>query len=198
MNEFSVEPPGHSDDEYEVMGQSQYLAELQTHLSPGPETHTQSQNELNPHRPLSLDLNNRYTKSLSLPYMTSPVHEPEEPCSEDEDLGGNSDDEDYSSEEDESMFYKSLPPDFFLNATGLELDTDTQEGCTLDRLPIEELKSSEEREAETLHMEEPAARDQQQEEVKDKDELEEKQIMKKEEEDTLDKEEDQQEKSTQR
>lgn len=196
MNEFSVEPPGHSYDEYELMAQSQYPAELQTHLTPGPETPPQSQDKLNPHRPLSLDLQNRHTKSLSLPYMTSPVHGPEEPSSEDEDPEDNSEDEDYSSE-DESMFYKSLPPDFFLNVTGLEQDTDAQESCTPDRLPLDQLKSSEEQEAETLNMEEPAAGEQLRGEVKGEDGLEEKQIMKKEAENIL-KDGDQPEKHTQR
>lgn len=199
MNEFSVEPPGHSDDEYELMAQSQNSAELQTHLEPGPETYSQSPNELNPHRPLSLDLNTRYTKSLSLPYMTSPVHEPEEHFSEDEDPEVSSDEEDYSSEDDESMFCKSLPTDFFLNVNELEIDTDTQEPeSTVDGL-VEPLKSSEEREAETLNMDGPAAGEQQQQpEVKDEDKLEEKLITKKEEEDVLDKDGDQQETQTQR
>ncbi|GLD50754.1 uncharacterized protein AKAME5_000390200 [Lates japonicus] len=112
VNEFSVEPPGHSDDEYEIMVQAQpphHPAEQQTHLQPSPEIHTLSQNELNPHRLLSLDLN-RHTKSLSLPYMTSPVHGPGESFSEDEDLEDNNNDDDYSCEEDESMM--SFPSSF--------------------------------------------------------------------------------------
>ncbi|XP_071347066.1 rho GTPase-activating protein 30 [Trachinotus anak] len=198
VNEFSVEPPGHSDDEYEVMEQAQpspHPAELQTQPQPDLETHTKSPKELNPHRPLSLDLQSRHTKSLSLPYMTSPVHGPEESCSEEEDLGDNSDDDDYSSEEDESMFYKSLPPDFFLNNLNeLELDTVTQDSCTLDRLPVGPSESSEERGFETLHPQEPTTGDQEQGEVideEDKEELEGKQIMKKKDEDTHDKQEDQ-------
>uniref|UniRef100_A0A4W6BMA5 Rho-GAP domain-containing protein n=1 Tax=Lates calcarifer TaxID=8187 RepID=A0A4W6BMA5_LATCA len=205
VNEFSVEPPGHSDDEYEVMVQAQpphHPAEEQTHLQPSPEIHTLSQNELNPHRPLSLDLNSRHTKSLSLPYMTSPVHGPGESCSEDEDLGDNSDDDDYSCEEDENMFYNSLPADMFLNnLTGLELDTDARHRCSLDRLTVDQLKSSEGREHETMHSKEATTGDQEQGEVmdaEDKQELEGKQIMKNENEDTLDKQGDQPEQHMQR
>lgn len=197
MTEFSVEPPGHSDDEYEVMEQTQpshRAAELQTHLHLGPETHCQSPTELNPHRPLSLDINSRHTKSLSLPYMTSPVHGPEESCSEEDVAGEDSEDNDYSSEEDESMFVKSLPPDFFLsNLTGLELDADTLDGVPLDGLPEYPLQSSEEREHQSVDLEfsackESSAGDQEQVEEEDKDEEdkdgeEEKEITKEEEED---------------
>ncbi|XP_029310108.1 LOW QUALITY PROTEIN: rho GTPase-activating protein 30 [Cottoperca gobio] len=129
VNEFSVEPPGHSDDEYEVMEQA-HPAELQTDLQPGPATQTQSQ--LNPHRPLSLDLHNRHTKSLSLPYLTSPILVSEDSCSEEEAAADDSDDNDYSSDDDENMFVKSLPADFFLNNLPFETITDTQRGCTLD------------------------------------------------------------------
>ncbi|XP_044076667.1 LOW QUALITY PROTEIN: uncharacterized protein si:dkeyp-68b7.12 [Siniperca chuatsi] len=196
VNEFSVEPPGHSDDEYEVMVRAQpshHPAALQTHLLPGPETHTQSQ--LNPHRPLSLDLHSRHTKSLSLPYMTSPVHGPEESCSEEEVEGDDSDDNDYiSDEEDESMFVKSLPPDFFLNnLTEFEPDTDKQDSCTLDGVPIHQLQSSEERECLSLNLEfsackESTAGDQERVEEKDKedkDALEEKVTTKKSEEENV-------------
>uniref|UniRef100_A0A8C4DXL5 Si:dkeyp-68b7.12 n=1 Tax=Dicentrarchus labrax TaxID=13489 RepID=A0A8C4DXL5_DICLA len=169
VNEFSVEPPGHSDDEYEVMAQappSYHPAELHTHPQPGPEA--LSPVELNPHRPLSLDINSRHTKSLSLPYMTSPVHGPEESCSEEEVAGDNSDDDDYD-DEDESMFIKSLPCDFFLNnLTGFEPDTDTQDSCTLDGVPVQ-LQSSEESGCESLNSNSKAG-DQEQVEVKDKDE----------------------------
>lgn len=194
MNEFSVEPPGHSDDEYEVMEQAQsacHPAELQTHLQPGPETHTQSPTELNPHRPLSIDTHSRHTKSLSLPYMTSPVHGPEESCSEDEIAGDDSDDNDYSSEEDDSMFVKSLPPDFFLsNLTGFDQDTDTQHSCTLDGVPVHPVQSSEDKEGEkkSPNLELPACKestagDQEPVEVKGKEDgLDEKEMTKTEEE----------------
>lgn len=189
VNEFSVEPPGHSDDEYEVMVQAQDPAELQTHLLPVPETQTQSQTGLKPHRPLSLDLHSRHTKSLSLPYMTSPVRGPEESSSEEEDVGDDSDDdEDYvnSSEEDGSMLVKSLPADFFLdNMTKFDLDTE---------LAVYESKSSVERDVETSHSAEPTAGDQERGEVVVEEDEEEKQMMKKEEEDTRDKQEDQPEK----
>ncbi|XP_028283093.1 rho GTPase-activating protein 30 [Parambassis ranga] len=136
MNEFSVEPPGHSDDEYEVMEQAQS----------SPETHT----ELKPHRPLSIDLHNRHTKSLSLPYMTSPVHGPEE-FSEEEVVGVDSDYNDYSSDEDESMFIKSLPPDFFLK--NLDSDTDEKDTSTPDRDGAQFLQSSEERDPQSANLE---------------------------------------------
>ncbi|CAJ1072867.1 uncharacterized protein si:dkeyp-68b7.12 [Xyrichtys novacula] len=135
VNEFSVEPPvelpGHSDDEYEVMEQYQ-PTEDHTHLQPGPETHTLSPTQLNPHRPLSIDLNSRHTKSLSLPYMTSPVHGPEESGSEEEEAEEDESD-DYSSEDSDSMFVKSLPCDYFLNSlSGLELDADSTDKHTND------------------------------------------------------------------
>ncbi|XP_055359710.1 LOW QUALITY PROTEIN: rho GTPase-activating protein 30-like [Betta splendens] len=172
--EFSVEPPCHSDEEYELM--SQQLAEHS-----GPEALAHSPNELNPHRPLSLDLQNRYTKSLSLPHMTSPVQGPEGGlCSEDEDLGDNSDEEeeDYSSEEDESMFYKSLPADLFLNDANFKLGVQTQESCRTDRAA----GSSEDTEAETLQVEEAAATQQRVEEAGGEDGLEDEHITKEEEE----------------
>lgn len=150
VNEFSVEPPGHSDDEYELMAQAHQSSELQT----DPEAH-QSPNDSNPHRPLSLDPNNRYTKSLSLPYITSPVLGPEESSSEEEEDPGGCSDDDYSSDGDEGMFVKSLPSDFFLsNLGGLELDTGSQE--------------REEGEAETLVPEGSTAGDQE-EDIKDED-----------------------------
>ncbi|XP_022613576.1 rho GTPase-activating protein 31-like [Seriola dumerili] len=190
VNEFSVEPPGHSDDEYEVMVQAPPPPPAAEPL-PHPETPTQSPNELKPHRPLSLDLHSRHTKSLSLPYMTSPVHGPDESSSEEEDEGDHGDNDDYSSEEDESMFYKSLPADFLLSSlSGLELDTDAQDSCTQDRLPVDPSQSSEEGEFETLHSQEPAAGDQEQGGVideEDREGLEGKQMMNKEEEDTHDK-----------
>ncbi|KAK2822784.1 hypothetical protein Q5P01_022849 [Channa striata] len=177
VNEFSVEPPGHSDDEYEMMSRSP--VELQPYMH--------NENELNPHRPLSLDLHSRHTKSLSLPYMTSPVHGPEESSSdEEEDPEHDSDDNDYSSEEDESMFVKSLPPDFFLNdVPGFE---ELAESCAFDRLPADESIDFQERESELLHVEESNAGGQEVQDVKDENGLEAKPIMKEEEEDALDKE----------
>ncbi|XP_029381592.1 rho GTPase-activating protein 31 [Echeneis naucrates] len=174
VHEFSVEPPGHSDDEYEIM--------LQTQPSPVPaELH--SPTEPNPHRPLSLDLHSRHTKSLSLPYMTSPINGPDESCSEEEDTGDDSDDDDYSSEEDESMFYKSLPADFLLSSlSGLETDALTQASCIVDQPPVDPPASSEEREPETLESEEPPSGDQEPAEVIDHNEgPEEKQAANKEE-----------------
>ncbi|XP_042283415.1 rho GTPase-activating protein 30 isoform X1 [Thunnus maccoyii] len=186
VNEFSVEPPGHWDDDYEVMEQAQayhHPAELQKQLQPDPETHTQSQTQLNSHRPLSLDIDSRHAKSLSLPYMTSPIHGPEESEESEEEY---SDDHEYNSEEDEHMFMKSLPADFILN------DYETH-SCTLDEVPVDQSK----RESESLHpeysaCEETTAGDQEQGEIKDeeegegdKDGQEREEVTKKEEEDTV-------------
>lgn len=182
MNEFSVEPPGHSDDEYEVMEQA-HPAELQ----PDPETQTQRQTELNPHRPLSLDSTNRHTKSLSLPYMTSPVHGSEDSCSEEEAAVDDSYDNDYSSEEDDSMFMKSLPCDFILSYRSGP-DADEQDSYTFPVVTAHQSQSSEDR---ARHHElsaciESTAGDQEDVEVRDKEDedgLEEKEIIKEEEED---------------
>lgn len=183
MNEFSVEPPGHSDDEYEVMEQAQ----------PSHRPEAQRQTELRPHRPLSANTNNRHTKSLSLPYMTSPVFGPEESCSEEEAVGDNSEEDsdgnDYSSEDEENMFVKSLPPDFFLNnLPGVDPDIETQESCAPDRLPVHQLQISEELNLEFPVCKESTAGDQQQIEVKDKEEeeaLQEKVLTRTEEEDEV-------------
>lgn len=194
VNEFSVEPPGHSDDEYEVMEQAQTScqpAEVQTHVQPDPETRTRSQTELNPHRPLSLDINSRHTKSLSLPYMTSPVRGPEDSSSEDEVEGDDSDENYYSSDDDnDSMFVKSLPPDFFLsNLPDFKPDTDEQDCCAHDGVPACQFQSCEERECQPQNHECPACEeshegDEEQIEVRDKVD-EEKEITKTEEEDNV-------------
>ncbi|XP_042369891.1 rho GTPase-activating protein 31-like, partial [Plectropomus leopardus] len=191
VNEFSVEPPGHSDDEYEVMAQaSHHSAELQTDLQPGPGIQTQSPTELKPHRPLSMDSHNRHTKSLSLPYMTSPVHGSEDSCSEEEAAADDSDDIDYSSDEDD-MFYKSLPSDFILKDLPCEPDSEKRDSCALDVVPQPQLQSSEDRECPSLNpefsaCEESTAGDCGQVEVKDNEDtdgLEENEITKTEEED---------------
>ncbi|KAG7220844.1 hypothetical protein INR49_031296 [Caranx melampygus] len=195
VQEFLVEPPGHSDDEYEVMAQAQPPSpppppELQTQQHPDPETLTQSPAQLNPHRPLSLDLHTRHTKSLSLPYMTSPVDGPEGCSSEEDDVGDESDDE-YSSEEDESMFCLSLPADIILNSlSGIENDTVQPDNRNLDGLPVDPSHNSLERLFETLHIKEPTSGDaevQKQGEVMDEADVERvkgKQIPQKEEEDS--------------
>ncbi|XP_030607963.1 rho GTPase-activating protein 30 [Archocentrus centrarchus] len=209
VNEFSVEPPGHSDDEYEAMAQAQSTpcpAEPQSRLHPGPQTHTQNQSESNPHRPLSLDLHSRHTKSLSLPYMTSPVHGPEESFSDDEVTGDESDGNEYSSEEDESMFVKSLPSDFFLNTiSGFELETDEKESSTHDRVPVHHTQSSEERDCHPPKNEhsactETAAGEQEQVEVKDREDtngLEENETIEEQDEDKVHQGGEQQENDTQ-
>ncbi|KAM6920624.1 uncharacterized protein PEZ65_012543 [Lycodopsis pacificus] len=189
VNEFSVEPPGHSDDEYEVMDEAP--AELQADLQPGPDAPAQSQTELNLHRPLSIDSQNRHTKSLSLPYMTPPIFGSAESCSEEEAAVEDSDDHDYSSEDDESIFAKSLPADFFLDDLTLETDTDKQDSCPLDGVPVHQSRSSEDGECRSLNVEfaackESTAADQERVEVIDKgdeDGLREEEITKKEEED---------------
>lgn len=128
---------------------SHHPGEFQAHS----ETRTQSQSELKPHRSLSSD-SNRHTKSLSLPYMTSPIHAPEELSSEEEDMGDECEDPAYSSDEDESMFVKSLPPDFFLSSLrGFETDSDAQDTPTPDRVPVIRLQRSEEREGRDLNLE---------------------------------------------
>lgn len=114
VNEFSVEPPGHSDDEYEMMEQSE---------CPVSPTDFQTLPQTSPQRLLTVDSYKRHTKSLSLPYMTSPVQGLDESCS-DEDVPVDYSDPEYSSEEDESMFVKSLPPDFFLSNTQNEEEQD--------------------------------------------------------------------------
>ncbi|XP_032421906.1 rho GTPase-activating protein 30 [Xiphophorus hellerii] len=138
VNEFSVEPPGHSDDEYEIMAQAEEPTLIVT--------------EANPHRPLSLDLNSRHTKSLSLPYMTSPIDGPEEHSSSDDVSEDEGDEDGYSSDEDESMFVKSLPPDFFLSSlSGLE--SDNQDCPSPDRQLVQELQRSEGKSCEPLDVE---------------------------------------------
>ncbi|XP_061879208.1 probable serine/threonine-protein kinase kinX [Entelurus aequoreus] len=112
LNEFSVEPPGHSDDEYELMEQASHHS-TGTDISPNTSPETGSQNQPKPHRQLSVKSNERQAKSLSLPHMTSPVCEPDS-CS-DEDITDDEVTFNYSSEEEDSLFVKSLPPDFFLN-----------------------------------------------------------------------------------
>ncbi|XP_033960585.1 rho GTPase-activating protein 30 isoform X2 [Pseudochaenichthys georgianus] len=169
VNEFSVEPPGHSDDEYEVMDPS----ELQT--------------ELKPTRPLSVDSYNRRTKSLSLPYLTSPILRLEDSGSEEDAAACDSDD--YSSDEDESMFVKSLPAEFFLNDLTFERDADHQEAG--DGVPEHQSQSSADRGSQSLCFgvpacEESAAVALEPEEGKDegdKDGPEEKEMTEKDEED---------------
>ncbi|XP_007552076.1 rho GTPase-activating protein 30 [Poecilia formosa] len=181
INEFSVEPPGHSDDEYEVMAQA--------------ERPTLSVSEPNPHRPLSLDLNSRHTKSLSLPYMTSPIDGPEEHSSSDDVSEDEGDEDDYSSDEDESMFVKSLPPDFFLsNLSGLESDN---RDCPSPDL-VQELQGSEGKSCEPLDVELSVCKEATEHVQENAGNDEEKQETKKEEEDESYHGEDQLEKDTQR
>lgn len=142
MNEFSVEPPGHSDDEYEVMNQAQFSRNPadavfestaqsgQSCLPADDEYEAMGRRsscsptggeralteQVKPHRLLSGDASARHVKSLSLPYMTSPVHGPEELCSEEECEWVNSDSDDsddYSSDREQDMCTKSLPFDYF-------------------------------------------------------------------------------------
>lgn len=190
MNEFSVEPPGHSYDEYEVMEQaglspdladddyksmeqtdedemmgqaqaSHHPAELHAHPQPGP-------GEQQPHRLLSVDANTRHVKSLSLPYMTSPVHGPEELGSEEE-YGWDRSDDDYSSEEEFNMCVKSLPLDYNLSSM-FEKDIQSGESCAPDAAPLHQLQISEGLNNELPACKGSAAEAQRQEEVKDDEE----------------------------
>ncbi|KAF6724269.1 Rho GTPase-activating protein 30 [Oryzias melastigma] len=149
VNEFSVEPPGHSYDEYEMMEQAQsshHPTGAQEAATPVPDVHPHSGAELKPHRPLSLDLHSRHTKSLSLPYITSPIHGQQESSSEEEvSAEDDSHDEDYSSGEDESMFVQSLPADFLLSTlSGLDLGAKESKRSQSDQSQVQELPSSEE------------------------------------------------------
>ncbi|XP_061694772.1 rho GTPase-activating protein 30 [Syngnathoides biaculeatus] len=134
VNEFSVEPPGHSDDEYELMVQpSHHAAGPDTSPAISPEINTQSQ--LKFHRPCSVDANERHGKSLSLPHMTSPVCEPGKCCSGNDDSPTDDDTTDYgSSDEDDSLFVKSLPADFFLS-NSCDLETNDTPTVTVDATP---------------------------------------------------------------
>ncbi|XP_071386166.1 LOW QUALITY PROTEIN: uncharacterized protein [Centroberyx affinis] len=181
MNEFSVEPPGFEDDEYEDMEQHrpsplpQDAPELQPPPSPHAHTHTHththlqpdthSQTQLNSHRPLSTDAHGRHTKSLSLPYMSAPFL-PAQYSSEEEVVGDDNDDDDddddYSDEDDEGMFCQSLPPNYsFHNLTWPGPVTDAgkvsspslSNSHTVDRVPVGQSQSSEGTELEPLDAE---------------------------------------------
>lgn len=132
-NEFSVEPPGHYDEEYEVMDQPRLRPSPLTPPTPdiappfspkaSPTSPLAPPTGVSPPRLLTVDHCKRHTKSLSLPYMTSPVQCPsgsssdEDVPSEDSDVCryNTSSEEEDEDEDDESMFVKSLPSDFFLN-----------------------------------------------------------------------------------
>ncbi|XP_068455399.1 rho GTPase-activating protein 30 [Clinocottus analis] len=173
VHEFSVEPPGHSDDEYEVMEQAD--------PQPGADAQTWSPTELNPHRPPSIDSQNRHTKSLSLPYMTSPVFASEESCSEDEAAVEDSDDD------SDSMFTQSLPSSSFFESFPFETDADKRDSRTSDGVPVRQSRSSEGGERRSPNdFGESTAGNREQVEVEDKGEedgLREKEIAKTEEED---------------
>lgn len=171
MHEFSVEPPGHSDEEYDEYVQvAHHPAEPQPQLEPS--SPAKNQTVLRPHRPLSAEVNSRQTKSLSLPYMTSPVPGPQEVGSEEDLAGDDSDDVDYSSEEDDSMFYKSLPTDFILQSYSTQEPDLEAQGFAPESVSAHEAQSSEE-----LNVKFPACKNREQTEAKDneeKDSLEEK------------------------
>ncbi|KAK7944888.1 hypothetical protein WMY93_000616 [Mugilogobius chulae] len=152
VNEFSVEPPGHSDEEYETMDRSQPghspLPPPSLVVSPPtvPPLAPPTTQNTSPARPVSLDIYTRHSKSLSLPYMTSPVERPGASSSESEDDSG-SDEQGYisSSEgedgDDENMFVKSLPSDFFLNnLANTEIQHDI---CEKSSLEVDEQNVSE-------------------------------------------------------
>ncbi|XP_077372050.1 uncharacterized protein LOC144015691 [Festucalex cinctus] len=142
VNEFSVEPPGHSDDEYEFMEQpSHHATGPDIRLSVSSETSIQSQPTLQ--RPHSVDSNERHAKSLSLPYMTSPVCEPGECCYDDEDDTADDDTPDFSSSDEESsLFAKSLPADFFLSNV-CDLEPENVPTCVADALVEQSCEAAE-------------------------------------------------------
>ncbi|XP_072296526.1 rho GTPase-activating protein 30 [Eucyclogobius newberryi] len=120
MNEFSVEPPGHYDEEYEVVDHSQPGGAPPTPPLPVTAPPAAPPALANPARLPTVDIRRRHNKSLSLPYLTTPVPRPSSPSSSDDEA--SDDDQDYISssddeddEDDENMFMKSLPCDFFLS-----------------------------------------------------------------------------------
>ncbi|XP_051943967.1 uncharacterized protein si:dkeyp-68b7.12 [Hippocampus zosterae] len=143
VNEFSVEPPGHSDDEYELIEQPP-LDATGPDVRPSVCCESNVQSQLKPQQSRSIDANERHAKSLSLPHMTSPVCEPEECCSNDDKDGAADDDtadddtaDYYSSDEDSSLFARSLPADFFLSNVCDVLPEDLP-ACTADRAPADQ------------------------------------------------------------
>lgn len=102
---------------------------LQRHMRPTSETETKS------HKLLDIDTHARHQKSLSLPFMTSPIHGPEESSSDDEEEEDDGDD--YNSEDEEHMFVKSLPSDFFLmELSGYKPEIETQDKNALEVHPV--------------------------------------------------------------
>ncbi|CAL9688395.1 unnamed protein product [Knipowitschia caucasica] len=118
IQEFSVEPPGNYEEEYETMD----------HPPTPPATPTLD--AISPSRLLTADIHQRHTKSLSLPFMSSPLPEPDESESGSESASDVSADyeEEEEEEEEEDMFMQSLPSDFFLNDL---TNTETQLGDNL-------------------------------------------------------------------
>lgn len=99
--------------------------EHQMHMQPVPETES--------HSMLSIDTHSRHIKSLSLPYATSPIHGPEESGSDDNNDAGDY----YSSEDEENMFVKSLPSDFFLKElSGSEPEIERQDKYAPEVHPV--------------------------------------------------------------
>ena len=127
VNEFSVEPPGYEEDDYEeieshglVLSSSPRASRetqppphhLHRHSEPNPGSQL-----LNQHHPPLQRLSNRQMKSLSLPYMSTYFCPPESSSEDDEEDDCNEDDdgcfeEDGGDNEDEGMFYKSLPSSY--------------------------------------------------------------------------------------
>lgn len=105
---------------------SHQLDEHQMHMQPIPGTES--------HRLLSIDTHSRHIKSLSLPYVTSPIHGPEESGSDDDDDNAG---DYYSSEDEESMFVKSLPSDFFLKElSGSDPEIERQDKYAPEAHPV--------------------------------------------------------------
>lgn len=94
--------------------------------------HTESKSP----KQLSIDAHGRQIKSLSLPYMTSPIHGQEESGSYDDD--DDDDVDDYSnSEDEENIFVKSLPSYFFSKElSGCEPEIERQKKYSLEIHPV--------------------------------------------------------------
>ncbi|XP_077471617.1 uncharacterized protein LOC144085834 [Stigmatopora argus] len=126
-NEFSVEAPVWSDDEYE-------LTERPWHRAASPDTSDGNESP----RPRSVDTNERHGKSLSLPPMISPVCDPQECFIDGGDDTADDVTVDYSSSDDEDgLFARSLPADFFLSGP-CDLETASIPASTVDNAAVDE------------------------------------------------------------
>ncbi|XP_077580604.1 uncharacterized protein arhgap30 [Stigmatopora nigra] len=127
-NEFSVEAPVWSEDEYELM-------ERPLHRAASPDTSDQHKSP----RPRSVDTNERHGKTLSLPHMIPPVCDLPECFIDDVDDTADDVTIDYPSSDDEenSLFARSLPADFFLSGP---CDRESIPSSTVDDESSEEMQ----------------------------------------------------------